>query len=151
MPWSEVIDLTMPNYPRARVRKSYGVCPNDGNDRDNAFSLYCSKCRKSSVRASKRRRNKLIAKGLCPECNGKEPIVRGKRAGANCAKRLANLALTTRHTRVAAGLCRRCGKVPVVKKEDGGKFTNCRGCRIIISGEKLRRRNAKKISSAVHT
>ena len=145
MPWSEVIDLTM--RPRTALWHSMGVCCRCGDDLDSNSTWYCTKHLRKFKRSRKKVTSKYVKAGLCPDCSGKEPSAPGRKIGLNCLARMKERRERLRAERMEKGLCITCGKEPAVRMVRGIK---CRQKQLEYVKNR-RNRDAKKISSAVHT
>lgn len=133
-------------------RKSKGLCPRCGGERDDLNKAYCFACREYMAD----RRAKYLMLGICPIC-GKERIYGDEKMCIDCAEitrqrqknsREKNISEEARENkriygrklienRKIQGLCPRCGK----RKMTVG-FQTCTFCRY-KSTERARERRAR--------
>ena len=111
-----------------RARVAAGVCPRcppDDMKPPRAGRVLCAKCGEANNaharRIDKKKRNAHIVLGLCSVCHTAEPMPRRRLCGA-CAEKREEVTVRRAKRLNAAGLCRRCGKGPLV----GTMY--CRGC-----------------------
>ncbi len=124
----------------ARARGFCQVCLN----RPAAVGLtICARCQLRHRKQNVERRRRLNGEGRCVNCTASLPSGwKGARCEAcvdSSRRRMAEL----RRTRLAAGLCRACGKRPCAVLDSGELATRCRPC-LDRAAERKRTRAARQ-------
>lgn len=133
----------------ARVRKSRAAARSRGlcqacQKRSAAAGLtICERCQLRHREHNVERRRRLNGEGRCVSCTASlPPGWKGARCGAcvdSSRRRMAEL----RRTRLAAGLCRACGKRSCAVLDRGALSTQCRRC-LDRAAERKRTRAARQ-------
>lgn len=133
----------------ARVRESReaararGLCQACQKRPAAAGLTICKRCQLRHREHNVERRRRLAGEGRCVDCTANLPSGwKGARCGAcvdSSRRRMAEL----RRTRLAAGLCRTCGKRSCAVLDRGALATQCRRC-LDRAAERKRTRAARQ-------
>ncbi len=132
-----------------RVRKSReaararGLCQACQKSSAAAGLTICEKCQLRRREHNVERRRRLSGEGRCADCTASLPSGwKGARCKA-CVDSSRRRTAELRRTRLAAGLCRACGKRPRAVLVSGALATQCRRC-LDRAAERKRTRAARQ-------